>query len=130
MQVFKLWETPERTIIIAYYPLGIIVNAGVVDDEKHFTAFGQIPDGLCYLHRHLHVKGVVHRNLEPENFLIRIVSFFKVVIADPSITKPGGKRYNNIDYNPGQETYLKRMVTACSKPPDLTITNASCKYHK
>ena len=40
MRVFELRETPEPTIIMAYYPLGNIVEASVVDDEKHITAFG------------------------------------------------------------------------------------------
>ena len=125
VQVFKLWETPERTIIMAYYPLGIIVNAGVDDDEKHFTAIGQILDGLCHLYGHLHVKGVVHRNLESENFSIKIVSSFKVVIVDFGLAKIaidiallnpfcGSLKYVTPEVFPGLGTGYGPPVIVCS----------------
>lgn len=54
VQVFELRETPEPAIIMAYYPLGNIVDAGIVDEDRYVSALGQILDGLS----HLHAKGV------------------------------------------------------------------------
>ena len=83
MQVFEFRETPEPMIIMAYYPQGNIVNAGIIDDDRHVSAFGQVLDSLS----HLHAKGVVHRDLKPENFLVEIYPLFKVVITDFGLAK-------------------------------------------
>ena len=83
MQVFELLETPEPAIIMTYYPLGNIANAGIVDEERYISAFGQVLDGLS----HLHAKGVVHRDLKPENFVIEMKPLFKVIITDFGLAK-------------------------------------------
>ena len=68
---------------MAYYPLGNIVDVGIVDDDRYVSALGQILDGLS----HLHAKGVAHRDLKPENFLIEMDPLFKIVIADFGLAK-------------------------------------------
>ncbi len=78
VQVFELRETSELMIIMAYYPNGNIVNAGVVDDDRRVSSFGQVLDGLA----HLHANGVVHRDLKPQNFLVEMKPFFEVLIFD------------------------------------------------
>lgn len=83
MQVFELLETPEPAIIMTYYPLGNITNAGIADEERYVSAFGQVLDGLS----HLHAKGVVHRDLKPENFVVEMKPLFKVVITDFGLAK-------------------------------------------
>ncbi|KAL9118861.1 MAG: hypothetical protein Q9187_004583 [Circinaria calcarea] len=83
VQVFEFRETPEPMIIMAYYPLGDIVDAGVINEDKRISTFGQVLDGLS----HLHAKGVVHRDLKPENFLVEIKPFYKVVITDFGLSK-------------------------------------------
>jgi serine/threonine protein kinase len=83
MRVFEFRETLEPMIVMAYYPDGNLVDAGVVDDERCISALGQILDGLS----HLHAKGVVHRDLKPENLLVEKKPFFKVVITDFGLAK-------------------------------------------
>ena len=83
IQVFELWETPEPTIIMTYYPLGSMFDAGIVNEGKYVTAWGQVLDGLS----HLHTKNMAHRDLKPENFLIEMDPIFKVVIADFGMAK-------------------------------------------
>lgn len=83
IQVFELQETPEPSIIMAYYPLGKIGNAGNIDEDRYVSALGQILDGLS----HLHAKGVAHRDLKPENILIEMDPLFKVVVADFGMAK-------------------------------------------
>jgi serine/threonine protein kinase len=82
MRVIEFRETPEPMIIMDYYDLGNIMEAGVAYDQ-YVTAVGQILDGL----HHLHAKGVAHRDLKPENFLVEKVPFFKVVITDFGLSK-------------------------------------------
>ena len=83
IQVFELRETPEPAIIMAYCPLGNIVDANMSSEDKYVSAWGQILDGLS----HLHARGVVHRDLKPENFLIETDPYFKVIIADFGMAK-------------------------------------------
>ena len=83
IQVIELRETSEPAIIMTYYPLKNIADAGIADEEGYVNAFGQILDGLS----HLHAKGVAHRGLKPENFLIEIRPLFKVVITDFGLAK-------------------------------------------
>ena len=83
MQVFELQETSESVIIMVYYPLRNIVDAEVVGDNRYVSAFGQILNGL----NHLHVKGVVHRDLKPKNFLVKKDPFFKVIVTDFGLAK-------------------------------------------
>ncbi|KAI9781671.1 MAG: hypothetical protein M1816_002228 [Peltula sp. TS41687] len=83
MEVFEFRETPEPMIVMAYYPIGNIVDAGIVGEEAYISALGQILDGLS----HLHAKGVVHRDLKPENFLVEKNPFFRVVISDFGFAK-------------------------------------------
>lgn len=83
MQVSEFQEAPEPVIIMAYYSIGNIVDAGITDEETYVSAFGQILDGLS----HLHAKGVVHRDLKPENFLVEKKPFFRVVITDFGLAK-------------------------------------------
>lgn len=78
VQVFELREIPEPMIIMTYYPDGNIVDAGIVDEVRRVTSFGQVLEGLA----HLHANGVVHRDLKSENFLVEMKPFFKVLIAD------------------------------------------------
>lgn len=78
IQVFELQETSQPAIIMAYHPHGNMVDADIVDEDKYITAFGQVLDGLC----HLHKKGLAHRDLKPENFLVETKPLFKVIIAD------------------------------------------------
>ena len=77
-QVFELRETPEPTIIMAYYPHGNMMDARVLDEARRMSGFGQVLEALS----HLHAKGVVHRDLKPENFLVELEPYFKVVITD------------------------------------------------
>ncbi len=70
-------------IVMAYYPDGNILDAGIVDDERYVSALGQILEGLS----HLHAKGVVHRDLKSENFLVEKKPLFKVVITDFGLSK-------------------------------------------
>jgi serine/threonine protein kinase len=83
IQVFELRETPVPAIIMDYYPLGSMVDAGIVSENKYVTAWGQVLDGLSYLH----TKKMAHRDLKPENFLIEMNPLFKVVIADFGMAK-------------------------------------------
>jgi len=83
IQVIELRETSEPAIIMTYYPLGNIDDAGIADKERYISAFGQILDGLSYLH----AKGVAHRDLKPTNFLIEMKPLFKVVITDFGFAK-------------------------------------------
>lgn len=77
-QVFELRETPEPMITMAYYPDRNIVDAGIVDEARRISGFGQVLEALS----HLHKKGVVHRDLKPENFLVELKPYFKLVITD------------------------------------------------
>lgn len=77
-QVFELRETPEPMIIMDYYSHGNIKDAGIVDEARCITGFGQLLDALS----HLHEKGVVHRDLKPENFLVELKPYFKLVLTD------------------------------------------------
>lgn len=83
MQVFEFRETPEPMIILDYYSEGNIVDAGDIDDERYVSALGQILDGLS----HLHAKEVAHRDLKPQDFLVKKKPFFKVVITDFGLSK-------------------------------------------
>ena len=83
MPVFDFQETPEPAIIMAYYPLGNIAKAGITDEGTYVSSFGQILDGLSYLH----AKGIAHRDLKPENFVVEVQPFFKVVITDFGLAK-------------------------------------------
>lgn len=78
MRIFDFQETPWPRLIMDYYPEGNIVDAGVHDEENLVSAFGQILDAL----RHLHAKGLTHRNLKPTNILVETRPLFKVVITD------------------------------------------------
>ena len=82
IQVFELRETPEPAIIMDYYPLGNITGASTTHNE-YVTAWGQILDGL----KHLHARGVVHRDLKPKNILVERNPLFKVIIADFGMAK-------------------------------------------
>ncbi|KAL8808694.1 MAG: hypothetical protein Q9200_004109 [Gallowayella weberi] len=82
LQVFESREPPELAIIMQYYPLGNIEDSSTSYDER-VTAWGQILDGL----RHLHAKGVVHRDLKPQNILVERNMLFKVIIADFGMAK-------------------------------------------
>ena len=82
IQVFDFRETPEPMIIMAYHNQGNIIDAGIANDDKYVSAFGQVLDGLG----HLHAKGLVHRDLKPENFLVE-TDPFKIVIADFGMAK-------------------------------------------
>ena len=68
---------------MAYFSIGNIVDAGIFDEDRYVSAWGQILDGLS----HLHAKGVAHRDLKPKNFLIRMDWLFTVVIADFGMAK-------------------------------------------
>ncbi|KAF7507545.1 hypothetical protein GJ744_010336 [Endocarpon pusillum] len=81
MRVMELWETPEPLIVMDYYDLGNIIEAGVAYDQ-YVTAVGQILDSLD----HLHAKGVAHRDLKAENLLVERVPFFK--FASPTLACP------------------------------------------
>lgn len=70
-------------IIMAYYPLGSMVDAGVFDEARFITSFGQILDCLGHLHR----MGIVHRDLKPENFLVEFEPVYKVVLGDFGMAK-------------------------------------------
>ncbi|KJZ70486.1 hypothetical protein HIM_10115 [Hirsutella minnesotensis 3608] len=83
LQVFDFQETPQPTIIMAYYPCGNIADASILSDERYVSALGQILDGLS----HLHAQGTVHRDLKPENILIEREPLFKVAIADFGLAK-------------------------------------------
>ena len=84
IEVFEFLEIPEPMIIMAYYPIGNMVDAGINDEETHVTAFGQVLDGLS----HLHARKIVHRDLKPENLLIERQPYFKVIISDFGFAKP------------------------------------------
>ena len=83
IQVFELRETPTPTIFMAYFPLGNIVDANLVNDDRCVSVFGQTLDGLS----HLHAKKVAHRDLKPENLLIKMDPFLTLVIADFGMAK-------------------------------------------
>jgi serine/threonine protein kinase len=84
VRMVELRETAELpAIIMDYFPLGNIVDAGTLSDDQYVSALGQLLDGLS----HLHAKGVVHRDLKPENFLIEMDPLFKIVIADFGLAK-------------------------------------------
>ena len=83
MQVFKFQETPESIIIMKYFPLGNIVDAGSFDEESYVSVFGQILNGLY----HLHTNKVVHCDLKPENLLVERNPFFKIIISDFDLAK-------------------------------------------
>lgn len=70
-------------IVMAYYPLGSMVDARVVDKSMCLTSFGQVLDCLAYLHR----RDIAHRDLKPENFLVELEPFYKVVVADFGLSK-------------------------------------------
>lgn len=46
MQVFEFRETPESVIIMDYYPLRNIMDAGIVHEKSYVSTLGQILDGL------------------------------------------------------------------------------------
>jgi serine/threonine protein kinase len=82
VQVFEFREAPDPMIIMEYYPDGNIVDALIISDERRISAVGQILDGLSYLH----AKGLVHRNLKPENLLVKLEPF-QVAISDFGMSK-------------------------------------------
>lgn len=76
--VFGLRETSEHLIIMRYYPLGNILDAGIADEDSFITVFSQILDVL----KHVHQKDVVHCDLKPQNLLVEKAPYFKVSISD------------------------------------------------
>lgn len=83
VQVLEMRERPEVMIIMPYFPSGNIVQAGVCDESKLVTAFGQILDCLTFLHN----RGVTHRDIKPENVLVELAPYFKVVLNDFGMSK-------------------------------------------
>lgn len=53
MQVFEFRETPEPVIIMDYYPLENMMDAGIVDEKSYVSTLGQILDRLRTLSRGL-----------------------------------------------------------------------------
>lgn len=82
VEVFEFRTDPEPLMIMAYYPIGNIADANIVDETTYISAFGQVLDGL----KHLHENDVVHRDLKPENFLVEVEPL-KVVITDFGLAK-------------------------------------------
>lgn len=76
-------ESPEVMIIMPYFPSGNIVQAGVRDESRLVTAFGQLLDCLTFLHE----RGVTHRDIKPENVLVELKPHFKIVLSDFGMSK-------------------------------------------
>lgn len=83
MHVFELVEVPEPMIVMDYYPGGNIEDVTDLSKEDYITATGQILDGLS----HLHARGVAHRDLKPQNFMIEQQPLLRVVITDFGMAK-------------------------------------------
>ncbi|KAI0426212.1 kinase-like protein [Xylaria sp. FL1042] len=81
--VFELREEPQVMIVMRYFPRGNIVQAGIRDESKLVTAFGQLLDCLAFLHS----RRVTHRDIKPENVLVELVPYFKVVLSDFGLSK-------------------------------------------
>ncbi|KAL8376650.1 hypothetical protein RB595_007658 [Gaeumannomyces hyphopodioides] len=81
--VFGMREWPEIMIVMPYFPSGNIAQAGVSDESKLVTAFGQLLDCLTFLHE----RRVTHRDIKPDNVLIELVPRFKVVLSDFGLSK-------------------------------------------
>lgn len=82
MKVFEMQEGPDPIIVMNFCPLGNIRDSKISEFHRK-TAFGQLLQGLSYVHW----KGIVHRNLKPENILFEREPFFKVVITDFGLSK-------------------------------------------
>jgi serine/threonine protein kinase len=83
MRVVEFQETPEPLIVMDYYSLGNIVDAGIINEDMCVTVLGQLLDGL----NHLHQNGVAHRDLKPENILVTREPYIKFVISDFGLAK-------------------------------------------
>jgi serine/threonine protein kinase len=83
MRVVEFRETPEPLIVMDYYTLGNIVDAGIINEDMCVTVLGQLLDGL----NHLHQNGVAHRDLKPENILVTREPYIKFVIGDFGLAK-------------------------------------------
>lgn len=76
-------ESPEVMIIMPYFPRGNIAQAGVRDESRLVTAFGQLLDCLAFLHE----RRVTHRDIKPDNVLVELTPHFKVVLSDFGMSK-------------------------------------------
>ncbi|KAL2258172.1 hypothetical protein VTK26DRAFT_8632 [Humicola hyalothermophila] len=70
-------------IIVPYFEHGNIVQAGICEESKLITAFGQILYSLAFLHR----RGITHRDIKPDNVLVELTPQFKVVLSDFGLSK-------------------------------------------
>ncbi|KAI0407326.1 kinase-like domain-containing protein [Xylaria palmicola] len=66
-----------------YFPSGSINQAGVCDESRLVTAFGQLLDCLSFLH----ARGVTHRDIKPDNVLVELTPHFKVVLTDFGLSR-------------------------------------------
>lgn len=81
MRVIEFRENPEPLLLMPYYPLGSLADCHNATQEQHASAFRQVLLGI----RHLHQRGVVHRDIKLENLLIEAP--FTVIISDFGLSK-------------------------------------------
>ncbi|KAI0545087.1 kinase-like domain-containing protein [Xylaria curta] len=82
VNVFKFEDHPRPVIYMQLYPRGHI-RFGHDDKQRWATAFGQVLEGLAFLHE----NGIVHGDIKPENLLYEEEPAFKVVISDFGLAK-------------------------------------------